>query len=949
MNDFLCQWTAVSFPYLVHLSRDLILRRERKSSIHGRYSQKFRNSFTPFPEAAIRNFYCELFSSEHYDEVKRALRSKNLWKYNERSRVFFHFMISSMKNEDRLRENREGIEIIKGEQFSNPDGRLVVKFQIQNNSEDTIILKLLRISNETITVSHQESFPKTIIASERVDMGIICRSAVIGFLPSTVSFIFTKGLADQEIEMKRDFCFRRHNPALSELLKPTNPYQPRRVQNRNLNRRGGKILRGAKPPSSSQKFKHNLEEFPVTDNHKDATLIAVEEQYLAHSHKNLLVASTSTPESDAVVELLPEYSRHYQSMLHFEEIGLQNELDNYSSENAQFEKRGDFYWLEVPGLAEKRPSVLRGDEVEAIQIFPVNNDNNDDQTNTVKHRGFVWNVEQTRIQIRFHPNSAASFTPNARFSIRYLLKRTSIKIMHDTLRRISCVRDSISQDRISNLLFPKEQENHVAALEPVTLSHDLQLNAKQRLACETIVNNIGFSACPFILFGPPGTGKTHTLVSSIKQLMTVRPEGKLLILAPSNKATDLLVEKLSSRFDPLTMFRLMSFQRAKSDVSETVLNYCNDGFQFPPVAELQNYSLIVTTCSMSSKLFYYGFPANYFDTILIDESGHCWEPEALAAFMNFFSAGTSPSADSSTVKYPKLVLAGDPQQLGPVVRSTQGKSYGLSLSLLERLTQQLPVYAHDIDSFPHSGGYNPNYIVQLVECYRCHPAIIELPNQFFYNNSLVSSADPSIVNAFLGWNELPNPQIPMIFHGCVGENEQESNSPSWFNSIECEVILSYIQHLRHFGGFQLKDIGIITPYHKQVQKIGRALTTLGLTTAERNAISVGSCEQFQGQERRVIIISTVRSSVELFESDEYFDIGFVGNPKRFNVAITRAQALLIVIGNPKALNRDPHWGALLWHCVDNQCYRGCDLPSERSTHGGGGTASPSTAESSEIL
>ena len=83
----------------------------------------------------------------------------------------------------------------------------------------------------------------------------------------------------------------------------------------------------------------------------------------------------------------------------------------------------------------------------------------------------------------------------------------------------------------------------------------------------------------------------------------------------------------------------------------------------------------------------------------------------------------------------------------------------------------------------------------------------------------------------------------------------------------------------------------------------------------------------QGQERRVIIISTVRSTVEYVQSDTMLNIGFLNNPKRFNVAITRAKALVIVIGNPAVLATDPSWGKLLWYCADHRSYKGVALPT----------------------
>jgi len=86
---------------------------------------------------------------------------------------------------------------------------------------------------------------------------------------------------------------------------------------------------------------------------------------------------------------------------------------------------------------------------------------------------------------------------------------------------------------------------------------------------------------------------------------------------------------------------------------------------------------------------------------------------------------------------------------------------------------------------------------------------------------------------------------------------------------------------------------------------------------------VGSTEEFQGQERKVIIVSTVRSTPEYVHTDSQYRLGFLSNPKRFNVAITRAKALLIVVGNPHILSQDPDWSDLLEFARSKGCYTGC--------------------------
>jgi helicase MOV-10 len=107
-----------------------------------------------------------------------------------------------------------------------------------------------------------------------------------------------------------------------------------------------------------------------------------------------------------------------------------------------------------------------------------------------------------------------------------------------------------------------------------------------------------------------------------------------------------------------------------------------------------------------------------------------------------------------------------------------------------------------------------------------------------------------------------------------------------------------------------------------------------LKGANLGDVKVGSTELFQGQERRVIIISTVRSSEDYIGFDRKHNLGFLDNPKRFNVAITRAKALLIIVGNPAVLKHDKHWGALLRLAIDKGAYTGVPPPPDAPDGGG---------------
>ena len=107
--------------------------------------------------------------------------------------------------------------------------------------------------------------------------------------------------------------------------------------------------------------------------------------------------------------------------------------------------------------------------------------------------------------------------------------------------------------------------------------------------------------------------------------------------------------------------------------------------------------------------------------------------------------------------------------------------------------------------------------------------------------------------------------------------------------------------------FKLSDICIITPYNQQVAKLKKALNMIGCSD-----VSCGTVENFQGQERKIVILSTVRSDPKFIEVDVDYNLGFIRNYKRFNVSITRAVGLLIVVGSPGTLNTDGNWSKLLW-------------------------------------
>lgn len=437
---------------------------------------------------------------------------------------------------------------------------------------------------------------------------------------------------------------------------------------------------------------------------------------------------------------------------------------------------------------------------------------------------------------------------------------------------------------------------------------------------------------PYIIFGPPGTGKTITVIEIILQILRLMPHSRILVATPSNSAANLIATRLiqTQILQPGDMVRLCAYRCvveesipvelvpysatvsiAKEDTTwapQTMSNGLTLGITSSVIGR---HRITIGTCMTLSGLYHSNFPAGHFTHFIIDEAGQCLEPEIMIPLSMIDKANG------------QIVLAGDPMQLNPVVLS-EAKNFGLDLSYLERVINRFP-YMKDIRGFPLSKGYDPRLVTKLIYNYRSLPQILTVPNKLFYDSELqaIKSSTNSDEAKFLSrikdilpctkGSELP----AVVFHGVSGINYQTEDSPSWFNPDEAAQVFMYINDLYRLG-ISASDIGIISPYLKQVKHI-RFL----LEQAEFEVPKIGTVEEFQGQECSIIIISTVRSTGAYISKDLQHSLGFVRDSKRFNVALTRAQSLLIVVGNPNLLVKDNNWKALVEFCIKNGFYRGC--------------------------
>uniref|UniRef100_A0AAY4B686 RNA helicase n=1 Tax=Denticeps clupeoides TaxID=299321 RepID=A0AAY4B686_9TELE len=718
--------------------------------------------------------------------------------------------------------------------------------------------------------------PLALSPGEQYEIRVKFKSTQVGVYPATVAFEFKPAPTSPPFYIVR-FIEAEHRTGLSEELAPVAPFKPCRINSN-------------EPPYVS------MDEGDPPPRY----LLGKGSQDNLNTLKSLLESPLT----------FQNYTERFQLLLHLEEVQMHVDIKRYDMEDVPMERdprNKRFLLLHVPGVAENRPSVLRGDHIWVTKW-------KERHLNPVpKYKGFVHRVELEQVQLSFGKMLLDGFIDKMKFNVEFTVNRLPMRLQHRAVQL--AVRHNLQE-----VLFPTVRCARGAVffgmfIPQVLFDMKLERNDEQKIAVQNIVAGVSKPA-PYLVFGPPGTGKTVTIVEAIKTLTSTH----ILACAPSNSASDLLCEKVLEHVDPHKVYRLYASSRDPKTIPEDNCNLVDEDFVFPCKEVLMEYKILVTTVVTAGRLVSGGLPKNHFSHIFVDEAGHAVEPETIIGVAGLLGAEEG-----------LLVLAGDPKQLGPILRSPFSKRHGLETSLLERLMKHNPLYQKD-----GMGKYNSRYVTKLLLNYRSHKDILKIPNELFYEGELVPSADEIATSLYCNWEHLPKRGFPLIFHGVTGKDEREGNSPSFFNRYEIEIVVDYLKKLLQSQGkkgtsrISPKEIGIIAPYRKQVEKIRQAIRQSDKEL--RNfmnikELKVGSVEEFQGQERRVIIVSAVRSNGEFIKLDEEFNIGFLKNEKRFNVAMTRAKALLIVVGNPIILKTDKTWGRFLEYCTSESGYRGYDYAS----------------------
>ncbi|KAH8918063.1 P-loop containing nucleoside triphosphate hydrolase protein [Atractiella rhizophila] len=503
------------------------------------------------------------------------------------------------------------------------------------------------------------------------------------------------------------------------------------------------------------------------------------------------------------------------------------------------------------------------------------------------------------------------------FSAEFVWKSTSFDRMQLAMKTFAVDEQSVSGFIYHKLMGHDDQNNVMAMMgrnimpKRVSAPNLPDLNHSQVYAVKSVLQK------PLSLIqGPPGTGKTVTSASIVYNLSKING-GQVLVCAPSNVAVDQLTEKIHQTGLRVVRLTAKSREALESSVSaltlhEQVAN--NDAYpelqkliqlkneqgelssgderKFKALTRacereiLNNAQVICCTCvgcgdPRLSKL--------KFRTVLIDEATQATEPECMIPL---------------TFGVKQLVMVGgksliNHSQLGPTIMNKKAARAGLTQSLFERLVIL---------------GNRP---IRLQVQYRMHPCLSEFPSNMFYEGTLqngVTAPERLKKNVDFPW---PQPATPMYFHCNLGQEEISSSGTSFLNrQVHLGTEAANVEKIvtRFFkSGVMPNQIGIVTPYEGQRSYIVSYMQFNGTLKKELyKEIEVASVDAFQGREKDYIILSCVRSN-------EHQGIGFLNDPRRLNVALTRAKYGLVILGNPKVLSKHALWHHLLTHYRERKC------------------------------
>ena len=489
--------------------------------------------------------------------------------------------------------------------------------------------------------------------------------------------------------------------------------------------------------------------------------------------------------------------------------------------------------------------------------------------------------------------------------IQLFFDETSYKMMFEALDRVMRAKGRLGYLRD---LFYSHQPAETFSFAPM---HFTYLNRTQ----EEAVNKVLQAKDVAIVHGPPGTGKTTTLVEAIYE--TLRRENQVLVCAQSNMAVDWISEKLVDR--GINVLRIGNPTR----VNDNMLSFTYERrFEAHPDYELlwairkairdlrahrkrgdDKYHqklerlkerAIELEIRINAQLF---GEARVIASTLVGSANRLLEGQKFGTlFIDEAAQALEAACWIPIRRVSRVILAGDHCQLPPTVKSFAAMKAGLGKTLMERI----------VDNHPET-------VTLLKMQYRMNEEIMRFSSDWFYGNQVESAPE-------VKYRSILDLDIPMTWIDTSEFSENSDYSDISFkeqfvgesfgriNKAEAELTLLVLeQYFQKIGKQRILDerldVGVISPYRAQVQYLRRLFKKKEFFKPYRSLISVNTVDGFQGQERDIILISLVRANDE-------GQIGFLRDLRRMNVAITRARMKLIILGDASTMTRHPFYKRL---------------------------------------